>query len=327
MRDLVNRCMDALLATDYPDFEMIFVDDYSTDGSLEELSKLYGDDPRLKIIRNERNLGAAATRNAGILAASGELIALLDIDAKVHPRWLTELVDLLQTDPKVGAAQSKILSFDGKRIICAGEKLIPYLGWPLLVGSSEPDLRAYGNVSEILATTCSLVFRREVALRIGNFDSKLLHVQFEDLDFSWRMWLAGYKVVLAPNSLVHHEGSWRPFTLSKYKWVNYIVQRNFIRVFLKNYGTRNIAKYFAVSLGGASFRAVYHLTKKGDPYPIIGLLKASLWNLAFFRNTFAERNRIQRVVRRVPDSYFIDRISARISPARIYREFVSTGRV
>ncbi len=319
--------MEAVTATDYPNFELIFVDDASSDGSLEEIRSSYGSNPRLKIVQNDKNLGAAATRNAGIQAASGELIAMLDIDARVHPNWLKELVELIESDPNVGAAQSKIVSFDGRSIMCAGEKLIPYLGWPLLVGFSDRDLLAYDRVTEILGSTCSLAFRREVANRIGNFDSKLLHVQFEDLDFSWRIWLAGYKVVLAPKSIVYHEGSWRPFDLRKYKRVNYVVQRNFIRVFLKNYGTRNLAKYFAISMGGTSFRALYHLAKKKDPYPILGFVRAAMWNLAYVRDTIVERNRIQRVVRKVPDSYFIERISARISPARIYREFVATGRV
>jgi GT2 family glycosyltransferase len=327
MGDLVQRCLTLVLNTDYPNYEVIFVDDASIDGSFEIVQSLYGSDPHFKIIRNTRNYGAAATRNVGISASSGELVAMLDIDAEVHPKWLSELVKVILSDPMIGAAQSKMVSFDRKHVMCAGEKIIPYLGWPVLLGPYRENDSDFDKIIDILGSSGALAFKREAADRVGHFDPKLLHVQFEDMDFSWRMWIGGYRVVLAPESIVHHEGSWRPMTPGKRKYVSYVVQRNFIRVLLKNHGNENLAKYFLLSIAGTYFRALFHLGKRRDPYPITGLTRAIFWNLKVVRDTLGERRRIQRLVRKVPDSYIIERVGVRLSPLRVYRDYLKTGRV
>ena len=326
-KKFIERCLNAVMATDYPDFEIIIIDDVSTDGSIEIAEKSYGSNPRIRIIRNKKTLGAAGTRNVGISASHGDIIVSLDNDGKVFPNWLKELVKVIRSDPNIGAAQSKMISFDGKRLMCAGEWIIPYLGWPIVVGAHENDISAYDKVTDILASGGAVAFKREVTYKIGHFDSKLLHLQFEDLDFSWRIWIAGYRVVLAPKSVLHHEGSWTVLTLSKYKWANYITQRNCIRVLIKNHGLKNLTKYLPTSIAGMSFRALFHLIKRKDPYLILALLKAILWNLANLRDTMNERSKVQYLLRTVSDDYIMKRIGILLPPGYIYREFLRKGRV
>jgi len=325
-KNFVERCLKSVMNTNYLHFEVIFVDDGSSDGSDKIVEDLFGADNRLSIIRNAVNLGASASRKRGMDEAKGEIIVVLDNDAKVDPNWLRELVKVIRSDEKIGAAQSKMVSFDGKRIMCAGELIIPYLGWPIIIGMYREDDGTYDRVRDILASSGAMAFKREAVDKLGQFDPKLPHVQFEDLDFSWRIWIGGYRVVLAPKSIVHHEGSWRPQTRRSRELASYFVQRNCIRVLTKNYELKNLIKYLPSSIMGMWFRALFHLIRK-DPYPMLGLFRAVFWNIVNLKDTLGERRRIQRLIRKVPDDYVLRRVGVWLSPVNIYKEFLKTGRV
>jgi glycosyltransferase involved in cell wall biosynthesis len=108
--DLTIRCLDALVAQTHPDLEIIVVDDGSADETPERLAAFQSAHPdeRLVVLRNERNLGANASRNRGVAAASGTLVAFLDSDCIAEPEWIAELVRPLE-DPAVGAVTGLVL--------------------------------------------------------------------------------------------------------------------------------------------------------------------------------------------------------------------------
>jgi GT2 family glycosyltransferase len=104
----------------YPNFEVLFVDNASTDDSVEFVKRNFGQNLRLRTIRNERNFGFAEGNNIGIRNAKGKYIALLNSDTKVDPEWLEELVEVIEY-PGVGAVQSKLLAMDSPDLLdCAG---------------------------------------------------------------------------------------------------------------------------------------------------------------------------------------------------------------
>jgi GT2 family glycosyltransferase len=121
--EYLHACLDSLMAHDYPIFEIIAVDNASVDGSAELIARHY---PQVRLIRNAVNLGFAGGCNAGLKAAQGDILVLLNQDVIVQPGWLRALVKALQK-PKIGIVGCKMLYPDGRTIQHAGG----WIEWPL----------------------------------------------------------------------------------------------------------------------------------------------------------------------------------------------------
>ncbi len=106
--DVVNRCLRSVLLTNYPCFEVILVDNASTDGSLQYIIDKFGRNERLKIVRSSVNRGFAGGNNLGLNYASGSYITLLNNDTEVQSDWLTEAIAVAEHDKRVGVVQSKL---------------------------------------------------------------------------------------------------------------------------------------------------------------------------------------------------------------------------
>ena len=102
--ELVEPCVRSVLANNYNNFEVIFVDNASNDGSLELVKRIFAEDLRLKIIENPGSLGPAVGRNVGARHAKGEYLAFLDNDTEVDKNWLIEFLKVLEKDKAIGAA-------------------------------------------------------------------------------------------------------------------------------------------------------------------------------------------------------------------------------
>jgi len=108
-KDLVANCLKSLAATEFEDYEILVVDNGSTDGSVEYLKANYSANPRIIVHENKKNLGFAGGNNVGIGLARGKYIVLLNDDVQVKSDWLKNLVKLIEGDPTIGAAQCKLL--------------------------------------------------------------------------------------------------------------------------------------------------------------------------------------------------------------------------
>jgi GT2 family glycosyltransferase len=322
--NLILRCLGSVFKTDYPRYEVIVVDDGSKDRSLTLIEEFYGEQKDLRIVRGESNRGSAAARNLGTAQAKGPILVYLDNDAEVHPDWLNGLVDTLDRDPEIGIAQSEMLMEDRVHVSCAGELLIPYIGWIVIRGFGETPDR-YSNVAEICASSGSMAVRRNVVEQAGLWDSKMPYALFEDLDFSLRVWLSGYKVVLAPQSKVYHDARAKGTSPQRKMRVEYSSHRNSLRMLLKNFELATLLRCLPLSFSAVVFRATVGLAR-GEYYPFLGLVRGFMWNFANFRDTLMERRVIQRQIRKVADRDFIGRISIRLSPFQIYRTYLSQGR-
>jgi len=192
--------------------EVVVVDNGSQDTSPAIVEEEF---PDTRLIRNRGNLGFAGGCNVGLAAATGDLLVLLNQDTLTQPGWLAGLVTALQ-EPGVGVAGSLALLLDGKTIQHAGG----VVDWPLGVARhlGYGDLlterqQQPGNVQFV--TGASLALRREVLERIGPLDEGFWPGYYEDVDFCWRAWDAGYSIRYTPSStLIHRESS--SFTDSVY---------------------------------------------------------------------------------------------------------------
>lgn len=194
-------CLEALLAQDYPDVEIIAVDNASTDGSADRVAERY---PQVRLIRNKQNRGFAGGCNVGLQAARGDMLVLLNQDTVVQSGWLRALAEALRR-PDVGVVGCKILYADGRTIQHAGG----WIEWPLGLthhyGRGEEDTGQWNTPRPVdYVTGAALAFRRDVLERVGPLDEGFWPGYFEDTDFCLRVRQAGYEIWYVPDAVVLH---------------------------------------------------------------------------------------------------------------------------
>jgi GT2 family glycosyltransferase len=234
-----------LLTLRYPTdrLEILLVDNASTDDSVEWTKVHY---PIIRIIQNGANLGFAGGNNAGVQAARGEWVVILNPDMRVEPDWLAELVRPLAQDPSIACVASKVLSWDGKTIDFA-DAAINFMGWGCQPGFGNQNLAEYDTLRPLLfANGGAMLVKRDVYISLGGFDADFF-AYYEDVDLGWRLWLNGYQVAFAPQAIVYHRhhGSWQHVSAAK-KWV--LSERNTLFTIIKNFDDANLARVLPAAL-------------------------------------------------------------------------------
>ncbi len=198
----LQRCMDALAAQTFQDFELIVWDNASTDGALDGLSAL----AQATLHRSEENLGFAAGNNRAAELTRAPYLALLNPDAFPQPDWLERLVAVLDSHEDVAAVGSLQLDDADPQILDgAGDVYhatgIPYRGG---YGAARPDHLSAGEVFAPCAAAA--LYRRAAFDAIGGFDERYF-CYCEDVDLGFRMRAAGWRAWFEPQAIVRHVGS------------------------------------------------------------------------------------------------------------------------
>jgi len=291
-RELIESCLSSVLSTDYSNFEVIFLDNNSPDGSAELVEEKFGDDARIRVIRNLSNIGCAAGNNMAAKHVKTKYVVFLNNDTKVDPDWLKELVTVMEADSTVGCAQSKLLSQDRKHIDSAGDYMFPW-GSAFRRGEGEKDRGQYDRLDEIFsACSAAMITRLTIFREVGMFDPKFFTF-LDDVDLGWRIRLAGYRILFVPSSVVCHA---RGATVDK-KFASAMVflsEKNRILMMIKNYDLKNLLKYLPITIALTLFGAM--------PCDYLrARIKALLWILLSLREILMERSKVQTFVRKVPD--------------------------
>lgn len=220
--DLLRMCVESLLArTDYPDFEVIVIDNGSDEeAALRYLAALPSLDPRVRVLRDDGPFNYSALNNRAAAHADGEILGLLNNDLEVvSPDWLREMVSHT-VRPEVGAVGARLLYPDGSVqhagvvLGIAGPRLVEGVAGHAFKKSPrhEPGqsnrLRLVQNYSAV--TAACLLVRRDTYLRVGGLDAQSLPVAFNDVDLCLRLRETGLWNVWTPfATLLHHESATR----------------------------------------------------------------------------------------------------------------------
>jgi GT2 family glycosyltransferase len=241
-RELLMQCLHTLLKTDYSNYDVIVVDNASTDGSATELKNSFGSNSRINIIENQKNVGHAEGCNIGAKTAKGKYIVFLDSDIEFEDdHWLWELVKVMETDSSVGLAQAKIvLAQDKHRLdyVCVA---VDALGtWAATYGSKK---EVFNKNQEILAASSGCcIIQKEVFNQIGGFDDDYF-IYDDDTDLSLRARLTGYRVMFAASAVVIHRGGILRGVSGS---MLYHSSKNRVYTALKNYELKNALWRFSV---------------------------------------------------------------------------------
>jgi GT2 family glycosyltransferase len=220
-KNFLDKCLSSVLKTDYPQFEVVLVDNASNDNSLEFAKNAFGMDRRLVWVENVENLGFGPANNIGFKHAKGDYVAFLNNDTIVSPSWLRNLVEVMACDDSVGLVQSLILDYDSKKVQTAGWLVSDFYVALFSLRSKNVNLADLPASFEIsYASGAAMMTRREIALRIGLFDPKYFWF-YDDTYLSFKVWLIGKRVVTSTRSIVSHFGGGTAGTVSFFiRWQN-----------------------------------------------------------------------------------------------------------
>jgi O-antigen biosynthesis protein len=207
-RGLLERCL-ASIARHRPadpdrSIEVVVSDDGSSDGTAEWLAREY---PDVRLVRLEPNQGFCAAANAGIAAARGRFIQLLNNDTEVGPGWIEAGVAPF-ADATVGSVAPLVLvRAERGRVDSAGDSYA-LIGWPTKRGHGQPAAQfATRPVEEVFGASGSSAFYRAEALRKAGAFDPLFGSYYEDTDLAFRLRWAGYRCVFVSGCLIYHDVS------------------------------------------------------------------------------------------------------------------------
>ncbi len=251
----METCFGSLSQLDYPAdrVDLVLADNASTDGSVEYVREHF---PRARIIQFDQNYGFCGGNNRAAAQSQNEFVALLNSDMRVEPHWLTGLVEALGDEAGAVCSASKILTWDGQAIDFGG-LLVSFLGHGRADGYHDPDVTAYDDVHYILGPCGgAMLINRQVFLDIGGFDEDFF-AYFDDIDLGWRLWILGYKVVFAPQSVCYHVHYGSSSKLPQTK-VIYLYERNALYTIIKNYEQQYLDRVLPLALLLQLKRAYLH---------------------------------------------------------------------
>jgi GT2 family glycosyltransferase len=194
-------CLDALRRQTYRAFEVILVDNGSTDESLALVKRDY---PEVQVLRLPRNRGLTGACNAGAALARGDVLVMLNNDTEADPGWLEALAATLRAHPDAGAVASKLLLFDRRDVLHSAGDFYGIDGIPGNRGVWQQDQGQYDDQVEVFgACGGAAAYRRAAWEEAGGFDEGFF-MYCEDVDLAWRLRLLGWRAVFAPAARVYH---------------------------------------------------------------------------------------------------------------------------
>ena len=272
----------------YPNLEVLFVDNASTDGSVRVVERKF---PSVQIIQNHTNLGYTGGMNTGIRHAQGELFALLCMDTEVHPEWLSELAKVAQKNSDIGACFGKFYGYNDKKRFAGANRLFRI----------NRNTRFQDVVQEAsTAPGSAWLVKRSVIKVVGLFDDKYF-MYFDEVDLCWRMRIAGYRIIYVPDAIAYH----RSGSQMQSEYRTYLDTRNWIRSILKNCSIETLLlyqffiplKFFLALLNCFSLKKN---KRANGRIRLLQYLRACIWNARFLRDTIRKRKTIRRL-RKISD--------------------------
>lgn len=302
----IDKCISSIEIQKFTDYEIVFVNDGSTDGSLEYAQKKF---PQCIFVNNITNVGFAQANNAGATVARGEFLFFLNSDTYLEEDTLIKLSKALKKNPKIHYAQLDIRRYDKANM--DGEDCtfqIDRFGYPIWSGKPE---------NPFYADAAAMIIKKDLFFKIHGFDERF-YIYLEDLDLAWRARLLGEMVYYLPKIYVFHfaggtsvstqvkEGTYATSMRRRYD-----AQKNNLRTLIKNLELKNLFWALSGSMVLASMEGFLYLFQ-GNVRGFVALHKAILWNILSINDTLKQR-RIVQAARKVDDKTIYLHSDRRIS--------------
>ncbi len=206
----LREFLPSVLASTWPNLDVIVGDNGSTDGSAEFLQQYF---PSVQVIKNDNNYGFTGGYNRVLQRVEADYFILLNSDVEVHNGWVEPIISLMESDPLIAAAAPKIKSYAEKNYFehaGAAGGFIDYLGYPFCRGRMfyeiEEDRGQYEQSGEVFwASGAAMFVKKEYWVMADGFDDRFF-AHMEEIDLCWRLKNMGLKVMYCAESEVYHVG-------------------------------------------------------------------------------------------------------------------------
>jgi GT2 family glycosyltransferase len=289
--NLLSDCMKSLTNPGYTNWELIVVDNNSTDKSVEYLQDLFKNKKNCHVIKNPVNMYSQGL-NLGAAAAKGELLAYFNNDVAIKKDYFQQVIKAFDKEKSLGILQGKLVNYyDRGKIDSAGETMDRF-GNPITIGAGEKDEGQFDKEEEILSASGSgCVIQRNVFDKLGNYDPDY-GIGYEDMDLALRARRLGYKVKRFPKAVVYHKRAstdLAEFIRIKVKWH---FNKNRLATMIKNYPLSLLVRTLPVTLVLYMGIASYELVVRKNWIMCKVRITAIFWDLLHLPQTLRKREKI-----------------------------------
>ena len=294
-RAFLEDCFRSLGNLDYQTYEVIMVDNASTDGSTQYVREHF---PWVRVVGLESNYGFSRGNDVGVEYACGKYVAFLNNDVEVEPTWLSELVKGIEEDELVASCGSKMLFYERRNYVNHAGGAVTITGAGYDIGFMMEERRDYNQPRFVGCTSGgAMLVRKDVFCKLGGFDPDYF-AYFEDVDFCLRAWIAGYKIKYVPTSVVYHKfgGS---FGTDSSPFKMFLYQRNRLYNIAKNFEPKNFLLAIMTSVAYDVYKISQFLIY-GELTMALSIIQGNLSFIGNLRRVMKKRKIVQDA-RRVSD--------------------------
>ncbi len=295
----LEKCLLSIEKLKYPRFEIVVINNGSTDDSEEFVKRSY---PNVKLVNLKKNIGYAGGKNLGVSKASGKYILAIDNDAAVTPNFLTPLVEQLENDKTIGIIQPQIRSMIHTDLLDSVASFMTWTGFLYHFGYMKPwKLKKYKDkmFGYSIKGACFIISKKDY-LDLGGLDESFLSY-VEETDLCHRMWLSGKKVLYDPTSVVYHWGGGDTLTMTSSNDSLFRSFRNRYYSYVKNFSIRELVKILPVQFIMGEIFVLLSIIK-GDLPKAYSVQKGNICWVLKMPDLLKKRKKIQKKIRVISDS-------------------------
>ncbi len=288
----IKNCLDSILTSSYEAYEIVVINDGSTDKTGLVLRE-YQNNKKVHPFIFDKNKGPAFCRNFGVQHSRGDIVLFLDSDARVKKNTLQKIINAFEELPDAGGIVLKMIKEKNKRLDNAGHFLSPF-GLPYELGYEENPDRYQKRMPVFGAKTVGLAVKKDIFELVGGFDEDYI-IYGEDTDLTWRIWKAGYKVIFEPDAEGLHSvgGSLTPATRDR---LFYEGTKNSFSNLIKNLNVRDSLYVIPLFLMTQAYLMLSAISK-GRASDSMLILKGLWWNIWNLPKTLKKRAHINSYTR------------------------------
>ena len=292
----LGKCLVSLGKATYKPFELIVVDNNSTDDSVFFIKQKF---PHVRIIVNAINRGYSGGNNDGIAASRGKYICILNNDTEVEKHFLEPLVTAMEADRSVGCVQPKLVYGDDHNLLNAVGSYLTSTGFLYHYGYRKfaNTLQYNQRLTIYSAKGAAMLLRKSALDQIGIFDEDFF-IYFEETDLCHRLWLSGYKVIYEPQSVIYHYEAVDTHKQMTNDFIMYLSYRNRIFSFIKNLSCSSMLRLFPVLC------VFYVISFALYPAAVFRAIMSTLWGLP----KILKKRRAVQAQRKISDSVLFQTI-------------------
>jgi len=281
----LKKSIPSLMQTNYPNLEIIVIDNGSNDTSVSFLEINY---PSIILSQFKDNMGVSIAFNTGLKLSSGNYVSFVNNDMEFDSNWLLPLFLKIINNDKIAGCDSKYLNYYERKIIDSSGgagRFMDRFGNHFTRGSGECDKGQYDKSQKVFQ--CLSLFKKDLIIKAGGFDEKFF-AYCDETDLCWRLHRMGYDIQYVPESIIYHVGHG---TTNKFEvFFAFHSYKNKLRMLIKNNFGFTLLFSILIYFFDLSGIIIYEMLRK-NPLHVLMALKAIFWNIKNIKDTLIHRKR------------------------------------